>query len=128
MDRIRWVIEIMKGEQRTLSLRPDRPLKSRADITYAIIFLGIGVGVVLLSLLVYLFMGEIADHTRFESQLRKTSKGLCHEPAALPTTSCFLRHDSLWRGFFTCYRSVTGASSRQENHDFNRLCKADMIL
>jgi methyl-accepting chemotaxis protein len=62
MDRIRWVIETMKGEERALLLRQDESLTSRAGITYAAFLLGIGVGVVFLSLLVYLFRRQIADH------------------------------------------------------------------
>jgi CHASE3 domain sensor protein len=83
MDRIRWVIETMKGEERALLLRRDELLKSGARITYAAILLGVGLCVAVLSLVAYLFTREIAAHTRLEDESRKSEEG----PMALTNSS-----------------------------------------
>jgi CHASE3 domain sensor protein len=75
MDRIRWVIETMKGEERALLLRRSEVLQSRIRLTYASIALGIGLCLVLLALMGYLLMREAAERTRVENELRKAKEG-----------------------------------------------------
>jgi CHASE3 domain sensor protein len=75
MNRIRWMIETMKGEERGLLLRRDELLKSQARMTYGTILLGTGVCFMLLSLVAYLFLREMAERARLEHELRKAKEG-----------------------------------------------------
>ncbi len=70
MDRIRWVIETMKGEEQALLLRQNEMLRSRTRLTYATIALSLGMWVVLLALMGYLLMRQAAERARVESALR----------------------------------------------------------
>jgi CHASE3 domain sensor protein len=74
MNRIRWMIETMKGEERGLLLRREEVLKSRARMTYGTILLGTGVCFMLLLLVAYLLMREMAERTRLEHELRKAKE------------------------------------------------------
>jgi CHASE3 domain sensor protein len=75
MERIRWVIETMKGEERAMLLRRSEVLQSRIRLTYASIALGIGLCLVLLASMGYLFMREAAERTRVENELRMAKEG-----------------------------------------------------
>jgi methyl-accepting chemotaxis protein len=75
MDRIRWVIETMKGEERAILLRRSEVLQSRTRLTYATITFSIGLPLVLLALMGYLLMREAAERTRVETELRKAKEG-----------------------------------------------------
>jgi CHASE3 domain sensor protein len=71
MDRIRWVIETMKGEEQALLMRRSEVLQSRTRLTYAIMALSFGLWAVLLALMGYLLIRQAAERTRGENALRK---------------------------------------------------------
>lgn len=56
MDQIRWLVETMKAEERASLAQWDELSKARARVTYVSIPLGIGLGCMLLSLVLYRFM------------------------------------------------------------------------
>jgi hypothetical protein len=75
MDRIRWVIETMKGEEQGLLVRRSEMLRSRTRLTQATIALSLGLWVALLALMGYLLMRQAAEHTRLENALRQVKGG-----------------------------------------------------
>lgn len=75
MDRIRWVIETMKGEEQALLLRRSAMLRWRTRLTYATIALSLGLWVGLLALMGYLLMRQAAERTRVENALRQVKEG-----------------------------------------------------
>jgi CHASE3 domain sensor protein len=74
MNQVRWIIETMKAEERTLLAYRDELSKSHARITSVTIPLGVGLSVGLLFLVVYLYMREVATRTRLEDELRKAKE------------------------------------------------------
>jgi CHASE3 domain sensor protein len=64
MDRIRWVIETMKAEERTLLVQRDELLKACMRVIYMTIPLGIGLSFALLSLALYFFSGALFSPSR----------------------------------------------------------------
>jgi CHASE3 domain sensor protein len=75
LARIRWVIETMKGEEQGLLARRNELLQSRTRLSYATITVGMGLCVMLLALMGYLFMREITARARVEDELRQTKEG-----------------------------------------------------
>jgi CHASE3 domain sensor protein len=87
MDRIRWMIETMRAEERALLASRDELSKSHARITSVTVPLGVGLSVVLLSLLAYLYMREVAERRRVEDELRKAKETA--EVAHGPSRNCW---------------------------------------
>jgi CHASE3 domain sensor protein len=85
-DQVRWIIETMKAEERTLLASRDELSKSHARITSVTIPLGVGLGVGLLFLVVYLYMREVAERMRLEDELRKAKEtaAVAYEPSRNP--------------------------------------------
>jgi CHASE3 domain sensor protein len=73
-DQVRWIIETMKAEERTLLAYRDELSKSHARITSVTIPLGVGLSVGLLFLVVYLYMREVGERMRLEDELRKAKE------------------------------------------------------